>query len=320
MQSIFLKNIAKQFSLGVLLYKSYYKPTGYFSKIIKRGPINYYLDRRSCLEMEAAVYNLPDLKERKEKYYTDIYFLSGKRYWYQTCFCAYSLAIHSEINLRSVIFDDGTLELQYTSEFKRILPNSKIVSYQESEELINKFLPKEKFPFLRERRLNYPHIRKLTDIHIGTCGWKLVLDSDMLFFRNPNFVLDWLESPERPLYIQDVTNSYGYSNDLMYSLANDQIPQKLNVGMLGLKSEEIDWEKIEYWCKKMIEAEGTSYYQEQAIVAMMLSGRECDIAPLSDYIVMPEPEEVINLTAVMHHYVADSKPWYFRYGWKHIIQ
>jgi hypothetical protein len=29
---------------------------------------------------------------------------------------------------------------------------------------------------------------------------------------------------------------------------------------------------------------------------------------------------VVAPKAVLHHYVADSKSWYFRYGWKHILR
>jgi hypothetical protein len=118
----------------------------------------------------------------------------------------------------------------------------------------------------------------------------------------------------------DVETCYGYSNALMTFLAQAEIPERLNVGICGLKSEDIDWEQLEHWCKTMIEQQGTHYYQEQALVAMLMAGKPCAVAPDEDYIVMPNREEVIQPKAVLHHYVADSKPWYFRYGWKHILK
>ena len=117
----------------------------------------------------------------------------------------------------------------------------------------------------------------------------------------------------------DVETSYGYSEALMTSLAQAEIPQRLNVGICGLKSDDIDWEQLESWCKQMIEKEGTHYYQEQAITAILMAGKPCAIAPEKEYIVMPQREEVVNPQAVLHHYVADSKSWYFHYGWKHIL-
>jgi hypothetical protein len=104
----------------------------------------------------------------------------------------------------------------------------------------------------------------------------------------------------------------------MQALAGAPIADRLNVGICGLKSEDIDWEQLEYWCKTMIETHGTHYYQEQALIAMLMAGQPCTVAPTEDYIVMPNQAEGMDPRAILHHYVADSKPWYFRYGWQHI--
>jgi hypothetical protein len=77
---------------------------------------------------------------------------------------------------------------------------------------------------------------------------------------------------------------------------------------------------MEFWCKRLIEEEGTHYLQEQALVAMLLAGKSCDIAPAEEYIVLPNREEVMNPKGTLHHYVDNSKRWYFRYGWRHILK
>ncbi len=118
----------------------------------------------------------------------------------------------------------------------------------------------------------------------------------------------------------DTETSYGYSQALMTSLAQASIPKRLNVGICGAKSDDIDWNQLEDWCKTMTDREGTNYYLEQALVAMLVAGKPCAVAPETDYIVMPEQIDVIQANGVLHHYVADSKTWYFRYGWKHIVR
>ena len=230
------------------------------------------------------------------------------------------MAQQIQINLRPIVYDDGTLESKYIQEIKRIFPNAKIILLEEIETYLEQYLPESKFSYLRERRLNYPNMRKLTDIHVGSRGWKLVLDSDMLFFRSPTFLLNWLQSPQTPCYMVDTKTSYGYSEALMSSLTGTTIPERLNVGICGLKSEDIDWEQLEFWCKTTIEKEGKHYFQEQALTAMLLANKDCVVAPALDYQVMPAKEEAINPKAILHHYVCDSKPWYFRYGWKHIFK
>ncbi len=318
--SNYWQQLARTFYLGKILYRLYYLPKSFFKKCLRVGAINMAVDHIEKQRMEKAVYQLPTIFQYSNAEPLKIYFLSGNKFWYQTCFCAYSLAQQAKVNIQPIVYDDGTLKSQQVAEIKRIFPNAKIVFFSEIETILDKLLPASKFPYLRERHINYPNIRKLIDIHIGSSGWKLVLDSDMLFFRNPTFLINWLKSPEKPCYMIDTETSYGYSESLMNSLTEATIPERLNVGICGLKSDDIDWEKLEFWCKTTIEKEGKHYYQEQALIAMLVANKECLIAPEDDYIVMPNQEEGINPKAVLHHYVADSKSWYFRYGWKRVLK
>ena len=61
-------------------------------------------------------------------------------------------------------------------------------------------------------------MRKLTDVHAGRTGWRLFLDSDMLFFARPDFLLAWLADPRQPCHMIDVVSAYGYSPGLMVFL------------------------------------------------------------------------------------------------------
>lgn len=315
-----LRQLARELHLGKIFYRLYYAPKKFVQKGWSEGLINMALTYQAQLQMEKAAYHLEPVKLDASVKPLEIHFLSGRRFWYQTCFCAYSMSRQAQTNLYPVIYDDGTLEKKYAEEIQRIFPNAKIIVAKDIIARLDEYLPENKFPVLRRHRIQYPHLRKLTDIHAGSPGWKLILDSDMLFFQSPNFLLDWLKSPQQPCHMLDVASAYGYSDALMSFLTKAKIPECLNVGICGLKSEDIDWEQLEFWCKTMIEQEGTHYYQEQALTAMLLAGKSCAIAPAEQYIVMPEREEVMNPQAVLHHYVAGSKAWYFRYGWKQVLR
>lgn len=313
-----LRSQAKTMGLGVAMYHLYHAPKGMIQRYCKRDPIRRAIDAQARLAMENATYQLPPVPTFDTSTAFDIHFLSGENFWYQTCFCAYSMAVQSQVNLRPIIYDDGSLKTSYQEELRRIFPNVEIVTLERTQARLDEWLPQQQFPYLRQRRLTYPNLRKLTDIHVGSSGWKLVLDSDMLFFRSPTFLLDWLRSPQTPCHMVDVETAYGYSSTLMTSLAGTPIPDWINVGICGLNSTTLDWDELEFWCKTLIEREGTHYFQEQAIVAMLMARHTCAIAPSCDYRVMPDRPEVLAPSAVMHHYVADSKPWYFRHGWKGI--
>ena len=54
-----------------------------------------------------------------------------------------------------------------------------------------------------------------------------------------------------------------------------------------------------------------------ALVAMLVARTQpCAIAPAGDYVTKPGHAEGTEPRAVMHHYVAESKRWYYRHGWR----
>ena len=249
----------------------------------------------------------------------EVHVLTGRKFWSQTAFCLYSFALASGRELRAVIHDDGSLDRQHADFLLRLFPGSRVEARDMIETRLEKFLPATKFPRLRERWLHYPNIRKLTDPHAGGHGWKLVIDSDLLFLRPPNMVCEWADNPDRPLHAVDSETSYGYPLDVMSRLAGHQVVERLNVGLCGLQSQLIDWERLEYWCEQLISAHGTHYYLEQALVAMLVAGKDCAVMSPEDYVTLPLEPEASRCKAVMHHYVASSKSWYFRTNWRRVM-
>jgi len=316
----YLKKYSKQLQLGKIYYNLFAMPKGLIEKSYKRGFLNYYSDYRERRRMEDAVYSLPILNMNNNGNPLKIYFLTGEKYWYQSCFCAYSFINNVEEDIKPYFYDDGTLVKKYIDEIKRIFPTCKIINKDKIEKDLDCFLPENEFPYLRYFRIEKPLLRKLTDIYIGSNDWKLFLDSDMLFFKNPEFLINWLKNPEYPCYMIDVKDSYGYSFKQMEIITNQKIPNLVNIGIMGFKSDDIDWYILEKWLKYLIENYGPRYNITQALSAMLIAGNSSSVAPKEDYIVLPDQSESKEPTAVMHHYVAESKPWYFQYAWKHIIE
>lgn len=301
---------------GKLLYHLWHRPYGQVRDSWRNGgPWQQRRTERGRIEMEAAAHNLPLLTVTAGQP-LELHLLTGRRFWYQSAFCLWSLAHNTGRRLSPVIYDDGTLAPEFQASLARLFPASRFVTQSDIIARLDTHLPADRFPALRERWLNYPNIRKLTEPHLGSSGWKLVLDSDLLFFRRPDFLLGWLDAPNRPLHAVDCETSYGYSRSLMNELACAPVADLVNVGLTGLNSGEIDWERLERWCQALRNREGTSYYLEQALIAMLVAGRSCAIAPASDYVTLPRLPEAQDCHAVMHHYVAESKLWYFQHNWR----
>lgn len=310
---------APRLTPGRLLYLAYYRPLSELARSRREGgPINQWIDRRGQRAMQAAAKTLPP-RPAPAPGAPEICFLTGKKYWYQTAFCCWSLAQQSGREFSYVLIDDGSFDQSLRDECRRIFPGTTFLDRTVLDSRLDEHLPVARFPSLRNQRLTYLHLRKLTDAHVGRRGWRLVLDSDMLFFRRPDALLAWLDAPDRPIHMLDVQDAYGYPEATLTELAAHPIPHRLNVGVCGLRSEVIDWEKLEWWAAQLLARHGTSYYLEQALVALLLA----DASPLrlsaTDYLLMPSEAECRASTAALHHYVAESKRGYFRHAWRRVL-
>ena len=290
--------------------------------VIKRyrrfgGFINYQkmLAGRRLME-KAALHLAPGVSYADG---AEVYFLTGKKYLYQTLFCIHSLVKVSSANFKFVLIDDGSFDYELLQIINRLLPGADVITQKMVKENLARFLPQQQFAVLHQKRRVYPHIKKLTDIHtIPGNNWKLVLDSDMLFWADPVNIMKWLKNPDKPLHMKDCQNSYGYSKQLMEKLSGSQVPDAVNVGVIGLNSAQINWTKLNEWVKTLEQEEGTSYYLEQALTAMLIGGAPAEVLPANEYIVNPDTSAIENYTGTLHHYVDLSKEGYFKKAWKAI--
>lgn len=311
---------SRRLGLGRLCYYAWHWPVGEIRRSrAAGGPLEQWRTARGRVAMAAAARTLPRPPADSSPA-LELHLLTGHHFWEQTAFCLWSFAAASGRALAPVIYDDGSLLADEPAALRRLFPDTRFVSRDEAVASLDLHLPAARFPVLRERWLRYPNIRKLISPHVGARGWKLVIDSDLLFFRAPTVLTDWLDAPTRPLHAVDCETSYGYSRPLMDRLAGAPVADLVNVGLSGLDSAQLDWERLEFWCDQLIAAEGASYYLEQALVAMLVAGRHCTIAPAADYVTCPRPPEDHDCRAVMHHYVAGSKPAYFRHNWRRVLQ
>ncbi|MEM9017272.1 MAG: hypothetical protein AAGC68_09670, partial [Verrucomicrobiota bacterium] len=151
----------------------YRKPRDEFRRLHRWGPRAYFSMDRWMGEMESAAEDLRPLPRNSEPPPLEAWFLTGARFWYQTAFCAWTLAHHSGRDLVLHLIDDGTLEAPIEARLRRIFPEGTTLRARDSEEKIEALLPENDFPTLRRRCADYINIRKLVDPHLNSTGWKL---------------------------------------------------------------------------------------------------------------------------------------------------
>lgn len=311
--------LVRRIGLGRIAYRLWHRPIDRWRKCRAEGFASVRETNRGREAMKRAAAYLPTFPPSPNGA-PEVVFLSGRAFWFQTAFCAASLRTHSSVPIRIVVQDDGSLTREQAHSLATLFPGSRLQTAADATERLDRALPAGRFPTLRAHRIPYPHLRKLTDVHAGTAeGWKIVLDSDMLFWREPTALLEWLESANRPFHMRDCETSYGYPPQRLEALCGNKVADRVNVGMTGLDSGAIDWERVELWTRELLETDGPSYYLEQALIAMILAGVDCVVPAAEDYLCLPSEAEVASPTATLHHYVAESKRWYFRTGWQRAL-
>ncbi len=313
------RELARRLGLGRLAYLAWHRPRAALARSRRAGgPWHQWLDHRGEAAMRRAAAQLPPRPDTRRAS-AEVWFLTGRRCWHQTAFCAWSLLQSGRDSVRPGFIDDGSFDDTLIAESQRLFPGSLVRRAAECEALLDAALPVAKFPALRAQRRTYIHLRKLTDAHVGHHGYRLVLDSDMLFFRPPDALLAWLAAPDRPIHMLDVHDAYGYPSATLAALAGRAVPSCVNVGVCGLDSDHLDWPRLESWTAELLARHGTSYYLEQALVALLLADTPARRLPARDYRLLPDEAECRAPTAALHHYVDLSKRGYFRHAWKHVL-
>ena len=303
---------------GRVLYLAWYRPFGFAKKVTENGLVNSFRAYAGEQRMKLAASSLTPVTCGNTTA-GEVAFLTGRNHWHQTSFCAWSLLAKSRSPVAVTIYDDGSLDDRSIANLTRTLVGVRIVRASESEDRLDRYLPRHTFPTLRHRRQLYPHLRKLMDVHVGRVGPIVVLDSDMLFVRRPDRLLDWLQQPAGGCCMEDYTTSYGYPIDDLEALLGEPMLLQVNVGVTGLISEEIDWNVVEFWCAELMRRHGASYFLEQALCALLFSQRSTLVLPSSDYIVRPNSEEIASGKGILQHYVAESKYAYLGGAWKQVL-
>ncbi len=311
-----LKRLGRQVGLNTLYNSVWVHPVKNLRALAEDGgPFERQKTAAGHEEMREAAKTLPSIQSPALDRGSRVHILTGERFWHQSVYCVASLQLVSHERITPVFYSDGSLNSSVKSHIRSIAPWSEFVEDSAINARLDLTLPHARFPTLRSRRESYVHLRKLTDIHTFAGSWKLVLDSDLLFYRTPSALIKWFDDP-KPMHMLDVVDNYGYPLDYLESLAGAPLPRRLNVGVCGLDSGSIDWDRVEYWCKAQLDDFGPSYLQEQGLTAMIMASQNLSVLPEADYILMPRVHEGRTPRAIMHHYVHSSKRSYFQYGWR----
>jgi hypothetical protein len=191
----------------------------------------------------------------------------------------YSFAYFSRLACQIFVHSDGGLTQVDTARLHRVLPGTHIISRQEADERVETQLRRHGMSkSLRFRKELIFALKLIDPFFFGEHSHFILLDSDVLFFRRPNELLDDLFDPSSPappsLYSADNGFRYCLSAEVLRNLLGRDCIPSFNPGVVRAPRSVLNLARIEqYLARPEFWGSGTRphYYAELTLWAMQLT-------------------------------------------------
>ncbi len=206
-----------------------------------------------------------------------------------------------------VIYDDGSLSESAAKIFSEHFVNCRIIRREIFHQDMDTFLQGHN-ESRKYSRINsfYCALKLFGPMYYTKAEHVLYLDSDVLFFRKPNEMLNYIESGI-PFYMSDYQNAYFYPVEFLNQLLGIELHHKINAGLFHVARSDFarHLDLVEEYFKKASALESTKHSvnrHEQTLAAILLSKAKA-VRLDSNYQI--SKARVTDKT-VSHHFVNDG--------------
>lgn len=211
-----------------------------------------------------------------------------------------------------VVYDDGTLTPNDCKNIQSALPEARIIVSAESDVEMSRALAP--FPAAWKCRNLHPLCRKLFDIPHYASGSKfLTIDTDILFFRQPLRLLQWLTNDENTtLFLEDVADATLPTALSAASALGREVHRKINTGIVGMHKSAVTLDDLEHCLTNTQIMEEDPWFIEQSLYAVLASLRGGVELLGEDYFMTisgPAPQN-----AVARHYMGKVRHLFYSEG------
>ncbi|MEK7530590.1 MAG: putative nucleotide-diphospho-sugar transferase [Patescibacteria group bacterium] len=237
-----------------------------------------------------------------------VHMLFGARDMLLACWSLASWYSVSTVHGRLFIHSDGTLTDAHKVTLKRLFPSHTCVDARDVVDEHGAFF--EAHPALKKFRTRYKKFqaKKLLDPYLSSnARYRLVLDSDMLWFKNPVELWDALDAGlPRTLMMDDGAGPHSYVVFKNGSRLSEELAQ-FNSGVTFYRSDQFSVEKLTAYIHS-IDWEHAKFTDQAAYATMFMPTVER--LPMSRYIIKGTLTDDI----IMRHYTNPSRTKFYFYG------
>ncbi len=237
----------------------------------------------------------------------EIHILTSKKDFLNAVWCLKTFYYYSRTRPQLVIHEDGTLDASDIKSGFKHFPNCGIIRRSDADRDLQHFLAGFKYSRKNRLRKDFYCAIKLFDVfYYAQAERLLLLDSDILFFRNPTEIIENIQA-DKPFFNSDYQDAYSKPPRVLGKILGIEITPKINAGLMFLRKEHYvsNLDVIEYYFEKMEEIAGDIDINrhEQTLHAILLS--KCGAVRLSQNYQISRRHAISDKT-VSHHFVADG--------------
>jgi len=246
----------------------------------------------------------------------ELHLLTGASDWLNAMWALKSFYLASQEQFPLVVHDDGTLPDSAFAALAAHFPQAKIIPRVEADVKMREFLSCHPRCW-NFRQTNYL-AQKVFDLQFYLRSPRILLfDSDLLFFRRPDALIERLSEPSYRLNsVNRNWGLYGYalSQDAMRKRFGVDVCDAFNSGLGVIQSGVLNIDWIEEWLGDDEMRNGHPHRIEQTLIAMCCCRTGCELLP-SEYDVYSGPTD---FAKPIRHYIRPVRPLMYKEGMRHL--
>jgi len=283
-------------------FKCYEKIITYILKISKDG--NYVLDKLNR-------YSIP-IPHQRFRHTTNIEVHSMVSHLVLPYYLltVKTLQYYSQINFPFVVHDDGSLTEIDVDQIRRNVVNVIILPFEESTKKVCHLI--RNYPCLvkyrQKKHKNKINLISTIDIpYLSNSQNIFYLDGDILFFRKPLEICNWVLKPKQRksvLFMTDRENGYALSEKLCQKYFNVGYIDRFNMGILCFSKKLFDLPMINHFFSVMsLLKKHTVMLRDQTYWMIYLQKRHQPLKRLNNQYIIPYETHGDNKT-ICRHYIS----------------
>jgi hypothetical protein len=241
-----------------------------------------------------SITNTPTITcQLQSKTVAEVHLVTCKRDLYMAIFSLKSF-LRFVPNISVVVHGDESFDDECSKIFREELKNSVVISYQQANELTNSISKiktlRKKLPALfasytsgsNSQAQRNAWALKVFDFHLFSQSNKvIILDSDTLFLKKPQYIIDWLANDEATGFYAAPRHPNLKVDESLYkeTFPDAHVIKSFNGGLLGFNTDLITLENLISVVKKIEEKPNLKIFGDECIWRFALS--HIDSLPLS---------------------------------------